>query len=370
MPHSSSLTSVNADGPTRANSYAMERFCDHSGNGGSVDNKLAAVTLGLQTRGEVVEELRETSMAWVFLTRHHVYKMKKPIRRRIFDFRTLASRHHACREEVRLNRRLAPDVYLGLTRLARSKGGPLILDGPGRTVEWLVRLRRLPADRFLDQVIATGKPRREEIVVLTDLLTRFHAERAVATVDRQTYIDRYRDELIGIRSLLPNPVFAETARRFGRLCDLLETLLNRASEVIPERLAKGKVVDGHGDLRPEHVWLGPPVLIIDSLEAAPAFRALDPFEEYATLAMECAVLGADWIGPALLTRAAAALGDNPGARLLAFYTAFRATLRARQALAHLLDPSPRTPGKWGPQADRYLIEAERAAAILENAKVR
>ncbi|MDH5452138.1 MAG: hypothetical protein OEX14_02190, partial [Paracoccaceae bacterium] len=69
----SPLTGVNAGGPTRANSYAMERFCDHSGNGGSVDDKLAAVTLGLQTRGEVVEELRETSMAWVFLTRHHVY---------------------------------------------------------------------------------------------------------------------------------------------------------------------------------------------------------------------------------------------------------------------------------------------------------
>ena len=91
--------------------------------------------------------------------------------------------------------------------------------------------------------------------------------------------------------------------------------------------------------------------------------------DYATLAAECAALGADWVGPRLRAAAHEHLDDDPGDRLWAFYTAYRATFRARQALAHLLDPAPRTPGKWRPQAERYLAEAERVAPILETPEV-
>ncbi len=172
----------------------------------------------------------------------------------------------------------------------------------------------------------------------------------------------------GIAKLSPRCV-PEAAPRLARLTTLLARVLDREPALLRRRLDTGHVVEGHGDLRPEHVWLGPPIRVIDCLELARLFRLLDPFEEYATLAAECAALGADWVGPRLRAAAHEHLDDDPGDRLWAFYTAYRATFRARQALAHLLDPAPRTPGKWRPQAERYLAEAERVAPILETPEV-
>jgi aminoglycoside phosphotransferase family enzyme len=144
----------------------------------------------------------------------------------------------------------------------------------------------------------------------------------------------------------------------------LEDLLSHTPEVVVDRVAARRIVEGHGDLRPEHVCLSDPPVIIDCLEFSRDLRLVDPFEELSYLSMECALLGARWIGPVLIERCATALGDRPSDRQLAFYTAYRASLRARQALAHLLEPAPRTPEKWVPLARTYLDEAERAAVKL------
>jgi len=129
-------------------------------------------------------------------------------------------------------------------------------------------------------------------------------------------------------------------------------------------------VEGHGDLRPEHVCLSDPPVIIDCLEFSRELRLVDPFDELSFLSMECAVLGARWIGPALIDLCATSLGDRPPDETLAFYTAYGASFRARQALAHLLEPAPRTPEKWIPLARAYLDEAERAAVKLRLSEAR
>jgi aminoglycoside phosphotransferase family enzyme len=120
------------------------------------------------------------------------------------------------------------------------------------------------------------------------------------------------------------------------------------------------LVECHGDLRPEHVCLVDPPVVIDCLEFDPALRQLDPFEELAFLGLECTVLAARWVGPRLTARCARALGDAPPAALLDLYVACRAVLRARLSLAHLLEPDPRTPEKWLPLGRRYLDLARAA----------
>src|SRR5690606_33788652 len=114
-----------------------------TGSEPSAAEKVAAVAEMLRDSTGAPAEVRETSMAWVFLTPALAYKMKNPTRRNSIDFTSLDLRHDACAGEVRLNRRLAADVYLGLSRLARDRDGTLALDGPGATLEWLVRMRRL-----------------------------------------------------------------------------------------------------------------------------------------------------------------------------------------------------------------------------------
>lgn len=326
----------------------------------------ATIRAALEAALRTDVELRATSMAWVFLTADLVYKMKRPVHRRFFDFRSLEARHHACDEELRLNRRLAPDVYLGLSRLTRTAAGGLTLDGTGETVDWFVRMRRLPEARFLDHALGLGTATDRDIETVAATLAGFHASAPVVRPTPHSFLGRYRADLGESRAALANGPFRQNSAVFDRLLTALETVLREEPDLLLDRLDAGRVVEGHGDLRPEHVWLGPPVLIIDCLEAALALRLLDPFEEYCTLAMECSVLGADWVGPLLLDHVSARLDDRPCQRLLAFYTTHRATLRARQALAHLLVPRPRTPERWRPLADRYLAAATRAAAILEN----
>ncbi|MCV2865065.1 hypothetical protein [Defluviimonas sp. WL0075] len=326
---------------------------------------MAKIAAALRDRGTPAEEVRETNMAWVFLTRDAVFKAKKPVRSALSDCRSLRARRDACNEELRLNRRLAPDVYLGLSRLTRLQGGSFAIDGDGATAEWLVHMRRLEAARFLDQAIRSGDATPGEIAAAADRLTRFHAGAARPPIGHFRYLGRYRHEIQELRHLLNEPPFQEFAPHLDRLAELLDQFLADDIGLILSRLDDGHVVDGHGDLRPEHVWLGPPVLIIDCLEGSADHRALDPYEEYATLAMECAALGARGVQEVLFERAAMVLGPVPPPRLIAFYTVFRATLRTRQALAHLLDPTPRTPEKWVPQAARYLALAEEAALSLE-----
>jgi aminoglycoside phosphotransferase family enzyme len=127
-------------------------------------------------------------------------------------------------------------------------------------------------------------------------------------------------------------------------------------------VSQGRIVEGHGDLRPEHVCLGPEPLFIDCLEFNRDWRVLDPADELAYLAMECEHAGAPWIGEVVFETYREATGDNPPLPLVRFYKAYRATVRAKLSAWHLKDhPDPADQGKWIARAQRYLELAGRYA---------
>jgi uncharacterized protein len=303
-------------------------------------------------------EVCETHMSWVFLTEDRVYKLKKPIVRPHLDFGTVERRRHFCEEEVRLNRRLAERTYLGVVPLRRSPDGRLRLGGDGRIVDWLVEMSRLPREGMLDFRIGRGLVEPAEVERLGDRLADFYA--ALPPEDAgSACADRLRRELGLDADLLTRPAF-ELAERTTPLVGAAATALDRLSPLIELRARRGRVVEGHGDLRPEHVCMFEPLQIIDCLEFDRAFRLVDPVDEVRHLGLECAVLGAERIGPVLLDRLAVRLADSPPQALLSLYTGLRALTRARLCLAHLLEAPVRLPGKWRPLALRYLEEAERA----------
>ncbi|GGG45343.1 hypothetical protein GCM10010964_35890 [Caldovatus sediminis] len=314
-------------------------------------------------------EARETRMSWVFLTDRLVYKLKKPVATRHLDFRSLALRRAYCEEEVRLNARLAPGVYLGTAVLRRGPDGRLRLGdadaAAGEVVDWLVLMRRLPAERMLDAAIRRGTVTPDRIEAVADLLAAFYAAAAPESLAQAEYLGRFLEDQATNRELLCAPGFGLAREEVEPVLAPVEALLRDEPGLLLARLAERRIVEGHGDLRPEHVFLGEPAAVIDCLEFSRRLRLLDPYEELCFLGMECAAAGAAWIGPALIARCAARMGEPvPDRRLLAFYTAFRAALRARQAVAHLLDPRPREPAKWLPQARRYLAIGAEAAATL------
>ncbi len=303
----------------------------------------------------------ETHMSWVFVAGPLVYKLKKPVRYPFLDFSTLAAREHFVREEVRLNRRLAPDVYLDATPLSADAAGRLAI-GPGaRTVDWLVAMRRLPEARMLDRLIETGEVTAPMVGHLADVLSGFFAHAPSEAPSPHDHTGRYLKEQAETVAVLHDSAFGFDGQRVEAAFARFDEAFAAARPLIEERVRTGRVVEGHGDLRPEHVCMAEPIAIIDCLEFDRALRLLDPFEEIAFLGLECARLGAAWVFPVLLARCAEALDDRPPEPVLRFYWIYRALLRARLCLLHLAEPHPRTPEKWRPLAWRYVELSEREA---------
>jgi uncharacterized protein len=280
------------------------------------------------------------------------------------DFATLGARRRNAEEEVRLNRRLARDVYIGVVPLTLDQGR-LAIGGTGPVVDWLVEMRRLPAERMLDSRIARGDWRHSDIEALGAVLAGFFAAAPRALVGPKAYVDRFRAECRSSRRALcasGDPALRDSAEKIARGLDAFMTSCGR---LLARRAEQGRVVGGHGDLRPEHVCLGPSPLIIDCLEFRADLRALDPVDELAFLAMECDRLGAPSIGPVLFDRYRRRTSDDPAPTLINFYKGINAVIRARIAILHLQEVPVRDPAKWPRRAAEYLAIASRAIRNLD-----
>lgn len=306
-------------------------------------------------------EVKETHMSWVFTAGDHVYKLKKPAHSPLLDYRTLAAREINCRKEMRLNRRLAPDVYLGVVPLTVDEHGQLAIEGPGEVVDWLVEMRRLPDELMLDQAILAHTiehDRSGRIAAVVDLLVDFYKACPPVEISTSAYVQQFAREHAINEAVLSDPSFTLDGAQVSAALDRVRDGFEAGAANLKERVERGCIVEGHGDLRPEHICLSDPSVIIDCLEFSRALRLVDPFDELTFLTLECEILDAGWVGERIIEGCAAGLGDKPSPTLLEFYWTYRACLRARIALAHLLEPNPRTPNKWVPLARRYLQLAQ------------
>lgn len=307
----------------------------------------------------------ETHMSWLFLTGSTVYKFKKPVKFPFLDFSTLGRRRHYCEAELRLNRRLADDIYRRLVPLCVDAEGELNLDGRGKVVEWLIEMEQLPHADMLDVRLRNGRVSPGEITAVAERLGHFYARARSQRSAGYAYLRHLEIESGVNRKLLTHRRCGLPSSRTTAVLDRVEALLDRFKPAIVERVRSGCVIEGHGDLRPEHVVLGPTPRLIDCLEFDRSMRLLDPYDETNYLGLECEMLGAAWIRPLLLKTVDQLVGRPPDAGLLGFYGAFRAVLRARICVAHLLDQVPMDPERWPREAERYLDVAERECAIAE-----
>ncbi len=309
---------------------------------------------------------RETHMSQVFLAGDRAYKLKKPVRFPYLDFSTLARREAACRAELKLNRRLAPDVYRDVVPLVQSTRG-LSIGGSGDIVDWLVVMKRLDESQMLDRVIVEKRLHRWHLDRLAAVLIQFYRRASAAFVSPAVQAAEWRRSLAYNRRILLDPRFPLPSGSIRYIDAMQRRFLAARAAELAERVKARHIVDGHGDLRPEHIYLGDPVRIIDCLEFNARLRMVDAFDEIAFLCLECERLGAAWAGEYLRRRLIHALRDGHSDELFVFYRCHRATLRARLAIAHLLEPQPRTPEKWTPLARTYLKLAAADAVRLERA---
>jgi aminoglycoside phosphotransferase family enzyme len=298
-----------------------------------------------------VREVIETHMSWVFLTERHAFKLKKPVCLPYVDYRTLERRRQSCDNELRLGRRLATNVYDAVVPLVVTPSG-LALGGAGEIVDWLVVMRRLPAERMLPQMLARGEATTEHADALGDVLGRFYRAAPRASWDGAEYRRRLRELVIAVAGeLVERGASRDTVDRIARY-ELGG--LDREARTLEARITDGRVVDAHGDLRPEHVCLEAPPSVIDPLEFDDDLRTLDAASELAFFALECDRIGAAWFGDRVFARYAERCGDSVPASLVALYRGQHALTRALIAVRHVDDAEPAARPRWRAKADDYL----------------
>lgn len=302
-----------------------------------------------------------THFACVFLTDRHAWKLKRPIRWLGLDQRTVAARQQSCCRELALNRRLAASVYQDVVALATDDRRGLSVGGPGETVDWMVRMRRLPAALMLDSMIAGGNPPPASLDALAGVLARFYRQAPLPGGDSAQQWPETLRAKIG-EQVQPGPGDSDerTRSRMHEIGDQLIAFTHDNVRLLQERAGRDCVVEGHGDLRPEHVCLEGPPVVIDCLEFDRALRTLDRADELAYLWLECEHLGNAAPGEYVLRRCLGALNDECPAALLCFYRALGAVIRARLALWHLTADG-NTTRKWYERATDYLDMAEQFA---------
>lgn len=308
--------------------------------------------------------IRETHMSWVLLAGDRAFKLKKPVRFPFLDFSTLARREAACRAELALNRRLARDVYLGVVPLTAGPGG-LAIGGDGSVIDWLVVMRRLDEAGTLEHAILSGSLQQAQLDDLVSVLAQFYRTTRRVFVSPHHHLAVWRRNLAYCRSVLLQPRLGLPVGLVRYIDGVQWRFLAERGALLRQRAIGRRIVDGHGDLRPEHIWLDHAVRIIDCLEFNPSLRAVDPLDEVAFLCLECERLGSRWAADYIRRRMSRALFIRIDDPLFAFYRCYRATLRASLAIAHLLEPNPRTPEKWPQLARAYLRFAQADARRLE-----
>lgn len=286
-------------------------------------------------------EVRHTHISVVALAGPLVYKIKKPVDLGFCDFTTLDKRRHFCHEEIRLNRRLAPDVYRRVVPIIRLPNGSLVLDGRGEPVEYAVEMRRLEADLMLPALLAAGEATAETMADIARLVHTFHA----AAVRSEATAEYGRPEVIeeevaqNFQQLEPFVGRTIEPEAFAELRNRTERFLATHHDLFSRRIADGRIVEGHGDLHADHICIEPGGSVIyDCIEFNEAFRCLDVASEVAFLTMDLDSLGYPELAEAFIHHYQVLAEDLSLPRLLPFYQSYRAVVRGKVESFRLDDP--------------------------------
>jgi aminoglycoside phosphotransferase family enzyme/predicted kinase len=308
-------------------------------------------------------ELVQTHISWVLLAGDYAYKLKKPVNLGFLDYTTLERRQQMCEREVVLNRRLCSGIYLDVLPV-RLKNGRAVLGGDGgEIVDYAVRMRRLPAARMLDRLLAANAVTAVDVEAIGRRLARFHAESDLVTGlgGPDTVWQNWDETLTQVRPFVGRTLDSEQERVIGAYARGARPAM---TERLAERQRAGRVRDGHGDVRAENVCLadgGP--LIFDCIEFNDRFRAIDVASEVAFLAMDLEWWERPDLARAYVEAYVGESGDGGLEALLPFFKCYRALVRGKVESFRLDDAGFDAAAREGAaeRARRYFALAARYA---------
>jgi uncharacterized protein len=283
--------------------------------------------------------LIETHVSHIFISDHYVYKVKKPVDFGFLNFTTLDRRRFYCEEEVRLNRRLCPDTYLGVVELRQTEQGGSFA-APGEVVDYAVKMKRLPEERMLSRLLDLGEVDAAQMRELALVIAAFHGRAATGpqiesygrvSALRSNWEENFRQVAEFRGDTIPAPDLA-------LLRGWVEGFLARNEELFRSRVAGGFIRECDGDLHSGNICMTEPICIFDCIEFNERFRCIDTAADIAFLLMDLEYAGRPDLCTPFLERYREATGDSVPLPLLAFYQANRAFVRGKVLSLRLKEP--------------------------------
>ena len=276
-------------------------------------------------------ELLETHISWVILTGPYAYKIKKPVNLGFLDFSTLAQRQHFCKEELRLNRRLAPDIYLDVILIRGTADSPHF-GGTGDIIDYAVKMRQFPQAAQLDRLLQQDKLPSEYLDAIAEVVAQFHdnIEKAGATSQYGEPAQVWQPVAENFAQIRERETRTALLKQLATLHDWSLSNFERLKPVFSQRKHDGFVRECHGDLHLRNIaWFEDKPLIFDCIEFNPDLRWIDVISDLTFLFMDLIDRAQPALAYRLLNRYLTHTGDYAGLAVLPFYFIYRAMVRAK-----------------------------------------
>jgi len=286
-------------------------------------------------------ELIQTHISFVFLTRNSVYKVKKAVDLGFLDFTTLEKRRFFCEKELKLNRRLCGDMYIEVVPINRSRSNIIMIKGEGETVEYAVKMRRMPQEKMMNRLLEERKVDRKLIDKIAKIIAEFHSK-----AETSKRIDEFGSLAIIETNWKEN--FDQTKEFIGKTISMkdfkliherVDDFVKRNVPLFEKRVAEGRVRDCHGDIHSGNIFVTDRVYIFDAIEFNERFRYSDVASDIAFLAMDLDFKERTDLSNFFVERYVKYSGDQELMSLLPFYKCYRAYVRGKVTSFKLEDPS-------------------------------
>ncbi len=281
----------------------------------------------------------ETHISVLFLTGNYVYKVKKPVNFGFLDFTSLEKRKYYCEQEVKLNRRLSPDIYLGVETI-NKEGNRILFGGRGELLEVAVKMKQIPEEFLMDKLLEKKQVTSKMIESVSEKLVQFYfmaeTNDRIKSFARPERVKQDTDENFGqtekyIQVSISREVYEEIKKRTN---DFFKT----KTDTFNQRIATDRIRDCHGDLRLEHIFWGKEVSIFDCIEFNERFRYTDVAADIAFLAMDLDYHNREDLSEHLIRAYIGESGDHELMEVLDFYKCYRAYVRGKVESFRLDDP--------------------------------
>jgi aminoglycoside phosphotransferase family enzyme len=274
-------------------------------------------------------ELIQTHISYVFLTKNYVYKVKKAVNFGFLDFSTLDKRRFFCEKELELNRRLCPEIYLEVVSINNS--GNIKVKGIGETVEYALKMKRLPQERIMTVLLKEDKVDKKTIDAIAQIVAQFHSQAQtnseICEFGSLKIVKTNWDENFAQTTKYINQTIAQTEFEF--IQTKIKNFLEKNQSLFESRIADGQIRDCHGDLHSGNIFITDKICIFDAIEFNDRFRYSDVAADVSFLAMDLDFQQRPDLANHFIERYIAYCKDQTLTQLLAFYKCYRAYVRGK-----------------------------------------